>query len=178
MAAVCPAAGIDIGKTAPDLPLTALNGTPLRLASLQKAPVTVLLFLSAQCPVSNGYVSRLNALAAEFAGRAAFVGINSNHNETAEQARVHAVDYALAFSVYKDNGNLAADTLGIGGTPEAAVLDRQNRLQYRGRIDDSPKVPRVKREDLRLAIEAVLAGRPAPFAETSAFGCSIKRAPK
>jgi hypothetical protein len=34
----------------------------------------------------------------------------------------------------------------------------------------------VKQRDLRAALDAVLAGRAVPVAETRAFGCSIKRA--
>jgi thiol-disulfide isomerase/thioredoxin len=158
-----------------ELSLTALDGAPQSLRSLQKTPVTVLVFLSAQCPVSNEYVGRLNALANEYAGQATFLGVNANHNESVEQARQHATEYRLAFPVYKDPGNAAADEFGATVTPEAIVLDGENRVRYRGRIDDSQKPARVKRSDLRLAVEAALAGRAAPNEEARAFGCTIKR---
>ena len=166
-------AALSIGGRVSDLKLTALDGAPRAIAP---APATVLIFLSAQCPVSNEYVPRLNALAREYEGRATVLGVNSNRNESLDDARKHAAEYRLAFPVYKDPGNVLADLLGVTVTPQAVVLDSQRRLQYRGRIDDSQKLARVTRSDLRLALGAVLTGRPAPASETKAFGCTIKRA--
>lgn len=172
------AAGTPVGDPVPDLTLTALDGARRTLTSLRAAPVTVLVFISAQCPVSNEFVPRLNALAREYAGRVNFLGVNSNRNEPPEEVRKHAAEYQLAFLVYRDPGNVAADVLGISTTPQAVVLDGRRRLQYRGRIDDSQKIARVTRPDLRLAMDAVLAGRPVPAAETKTFGCTIQRVHK
>ncbi len=161
-----------------ELTLASLDGASHTLASLQSAPVTVLVFLSAECPVSNEYVPRLNALARDYQGKVNFFGVNSNWNESPTQVRKHASEYQLGFPVYKDPNNAVADALGITWTPQAVVLDRGQKLQYRGRIDDSQKIARVTRSDLRAAMDAVLAGRPAPAAETQAFGCTLKRVQK
>jgi len=155
--------------------LTALDGARVALSSVQKTPVTVLLFLSAQCPVSNHYIGRANALARAYAGRVTFLGVNSNRNEPLEQIRQHAADYRLAFSVYQDPGNQVADLLEASLTPEAVVVGAGRRVIYRGRIDNHENPVRVTRQDLRLAIEAALAGQAAPAADARAFGCTIKR---
>ena len=170
------AAELSIGAQAPDLTLTALDGAPCSLRSLQQAPVTVLIFLSAECPVSNEYVGRMNALARDYTGRVTVLGVNSNRNESADQVRQHAADYRLSFPVYKDPNNVLADLFGITVTPQAVVLDGRQKLRYRGRIDDSQKIVRVTRSDLRLTLDAMLAGRPVEVPETKAFGCTIKRA--
>ena len=80
------------------------------------------------------------------------------------------------FQVLKDNGNVLADKLGAEHTPETFVFDQGGALVYHGRVDDSMKEVGVKQRDLRSALDAVLAGRPVPNAETRAFGCTIKRA--
>ena len=159
-----------------DLSLVSLDGAAVEWRSIQAAPVTAVLFLSAQCPVSNEYVPRLNRLAQDFAGRVNVLGVNSNSNEPLEMIRRHHGDYGLAFPVYQDPNNALADRFGATVTPEAVVVDRQGKVLYRGRIDDQQKAWRVKRSDLRLALETALAGRAAPTAQTKAFGCSIKRA--
>ena len=174
-AGILSAAGISIGSPAPDLNLTAVDGSIHPLRSLEQAPATLLIFLSAECPVSNDYVGRLNAIARDYAGRVTMVGVNSNRNEAAEQVRQHAADYRLAFPVYKDPDNRLADALGISVTPQAVILDSEQRLRYRGRIDDSQRSPRVTRSDARLALDAVVAGKAVSSPETKAFGCSIKR---
>jgi hypothetical protein len=60
-------------------------------------------------------------------------------------------------------------------TPDIFVYDRDRRLAYHGRIDDSWKDPtKVTRRDLAEAIAALLAGqRPSPD-QTPSLGCSIK----
>jgi hypothetical protein len=56
------------------------------------------------------------------------------------------------------------------------LFDRTGTLIYHGRIDDSRDLANVKSQDLRLTLDAVLAGQPVPVANTKAFGCTIKRA--
>lgn len=175
LASALSGAGISIGARAPDQNLTAVDGSVHSLRSLEQAPVTLLIFLSAECPVSNEYVGRMNAIVRDYAGRATVLGVNSNRNETTEQVRQHAADYRLAFPVYKDPDNVLADALGISVTPQAVVFDAEQKLRYRGRIDDSQKSPRVTRSDVRLALDAILAGKPVSTPETKAFGCTIKR---
>ena len=139
LAATVASGAVGIGERAPELGIALPSG------------VKVLVFISAQCPVSNEYVGRVNALAQEYKGRASVVGVNSNRNESVEDMERHAREYGLGFPVYKDRDNVAADALGITVTPQAVVLDALGRLRYRGRIDDSQKIARVKREDLRRA---------------------------
>lgn len=112
LAAAAPGAELGIGSPVPGLTLTWPDGNKTGLRSVQAAPVTVLIFLSSQCPVSNEYVGRRNALARDYAGRVNILGVNSNRNEPPEQVRRHAADYRLAFPVYKDPDNVAADVFG------------------------------------------------------------------
>jgi hypothetical protein len=55
------------------------------------------------------------------------------------------------------------------------VIDSTGTLVYHGQIDDSRNEQRVQQQGLRMALDAVLAGKPVGVAETKAFGCSIKR---
>ena len=67
--------------------------------------------------------------------------------------------------------------LGVTRTPQVVVLDGERKLRYRGRVDSQFSVAGVKpnsgREDLKLAIEDILAGRPVEVAETTVEGCPI-----
>jgi hypothetical protein len=47
---------------------------------------------------------------------------------------------------------------------------------YHGRIDDTRDLAKVKSQDFRAALDAVLAGRPVAVSNTKAFGCTIRRA--
>lgn len=137
--------------------------------------VMVVAFISARCPISNAFNSRLNDLYLEFSKRVEFVVVNSNANESMEVVRRHSVEMGYDFVVYKDIGNAVADLFGAVSTPDTFVVDRKGDLQYHGYIEDSPNPAKSKNRALRLAIEAALVGQPAPIAETHAFGCSIRR---
>ena len=57
------------------------------------------------------------------------------------------------------------------------IFDKDRRLRYNGRIDDSEVKP-PKSSDARNAIEDLLAGRPVAVPKTRVFGCSTKWADK
>ena len=62
--------------------------------------------------------------------------------------------------------------------PNIDVIDKANTLLYHGAIDDARNPARVTTKGLRLALDAVLAGKPVAITETRAFGCTIKRVRK
>ena len=145
-------------------------------ASIQTsaAKATVVVFVSVQCPVSNSYNGRLASLYTDYSSQGVqFAFVNANATESLSDVEAHE---NWPFQVVKDNGSTLADKLGAEHTPEAFVFDRNGTLVYHGRVDDSMQENDVKQRDLRAALDAVLAGRPVPVAETRAFGCSIKRA--
>ena len=106
----------------------------------------------------------------------AVVGINSNVAEDAAAVKSHAAEHSLSFPILKDPGNKIADRLGATKTPEAYVLDANNKLVYHGRIDNSKDASGVNSSELRDALEALLAGKPIERSTAMAFGCTIKRA--
>ena len=87
----------------------------------------------------------------------------------------HAKSVGFVFPVYKDPNNALADRFDAQVTPETYVIDSSGTLVYHGQIDDSRNEKRVQQQALRMALDAVLAGKPLTVAETKAFGCSIKR---
>jgi peroxiredoxin len=106
------------------------------------------------------------------------VVLNANRTEPPAPVRQHASEHAFPFSVYKDENNVVADRFGATVTPETYVIDSTGVLRYHGSIDDSQNLSRVTTQRLRMALDAVLAGKEPIQTETKAFGCSIKRAPK
>lgn len=178
-AAAAPAADLKIGAPAPDFTLpSASEGRMVALKDLlAKNKAVAVIFVATKCPVSNAYNDRMAALGKEYAAKGiAVVGINSNKAELAPEVAAHAKDHGFTFPVVKDEGNKVADAYGAQKTPEVFVISPKGDLVYHGRIDESQDDPKgVKSPDLRNALEAILAGKPVPAAETKAFGCTIKR---
>jgi len=165
-----------IGATIDDFKLPGTDGAERSLKSLTGKNGAVLIFISVQCPVSNAYNERMEQLAQDYRARGVnVIGINSNNTETAAAVKTHASEKHLTFPILKDEGNRIADRLGATKTPEAYVLDPSNKLLYHGRIDNSQKAAGVTANDLREALDEMLAGKPISKTGGVAFGCTIKR---
>lgn len=166
-----------IGSTIEDFTLPDADGAEHSLSTLKGKNGTVLIFVSVQCPVVQDYNERMVALANELKAQGVnVIGINSNVTESPDAIKAHAGQKNLNFPILKDNGNKIADRLGAKVTPEAYFLDGNNKLVYRGRIDNSRNLAQVNVNDLRDAVEATLAGRAVTRTVVNAFGCVIKRA--
>jgi protein-disulfide isomerase len=147
--------------------------------STSAADATVLIFISTQCPISNSYNERMNALHNDYAGKnVQFVFVNANANESPAEVAEHAKANHFKFKVYKDAGNQLADKFGATVTPETFVFDKSGVLQYHGYIDDASNASRVQVRGARKAIDAVLAGKAVEMKEARSFGCTIKRVRK
>ena len=165
-----------IGAVVGDFMLPDVDGTNRTLASLKGKNGTVILFIAVQCPVSNAYNERMEQLAQDFKAKGInVIGINSNVTDDAGAVKAHAVEHKFSFVVLKDPGNKVADSLGAKVTPEAYLLDANNKLVYHGRIDNSKDPAGVNSSELRDAMNLVLAGKPVEKTGAASFGCTIKR---
>lgn len=141
--------------------------------------LTAVFFVATQCPISNDYNARMQALVNEYQSKGiTFVFVNSNDTEPSAEVRQHIVSNKLTFAVYKDPRNGFADLLHAEVTPEVFFFDRTGTVIYHGAIDDSRNAANITKQPLRDAFEAALAGKPAATREHKAFGCTIKRAKK
>jgi peroxiredoxin len=167
-----------LGSQVSDFQVRDLDGQPVAFSAL-KGPLTVVTFIATQCPVSNSYNRRMIDLYKDYASKnVKFIFINANRSEPASEVRDHARRVGFPFAVYKDPGNILADRFDAQVTPEGFVIDSSGTIRYHGSIDDSMEESHVRVRRLRAALDAVLAGKPVPSAETKAFGCTIKRVRK
>ena len=89
--------------------------------------------------------------------------------------KVRAEDKTFPFPyLYDGDEQKAALAYGPVATPHVFVFDAERRLKYEGRVDGREKPGTGRAEDLRSALDAVLAGKPPAPASTKVFGCSVK----
>ena len=177
---LCPDAygqkGFEVGAKIDDFKLTDTSGKEQSFADLKGEKGTVLVFLSAQCPVVKGYNERINQIAADYASKGiSFIGINSNATESLEWVKSDAEKVGYKFPVLIDKGAVLADKLGATVTPEVYFFDTKNVLLYHGAIDNSRNGQSITDNYLRVAFDSSLAGKKIEKNRINAFGCSIKK---
>ena len=167
-----------LGSKVDNFEVKNLDGKAESFAEL-RGPITVVTFISVQCPVSNAYNERMNAVYRDYSAKGVkFIFVNANNSESTGDVAAHAKRVGFAFPVYKDPNNVLADRFDAQVTPESYVIDSQGIIRYHGSIDDQQKESRVRQRRLRAALDEVLAGKDVQAKETKAFGCTIKRVRK
>lgn len=181
-----------IGDPAPDFALPGIDGKTHRLADFAGPDVLMVLFTSNHCPTSHAIEERLKKLRDDFRGRSfGLVAINPNHpdgltidelgygefNDSFAEMKPYAAKNGWDFPyLYDGDKQLIARAYGCLATPHVFILDRERRLRYAGRFDDSrfPQDETVKHADARNALEDLFAGRPVATPLTKPHGCSTK----
>jgi peroxiredoxin len=174
-----------LGTPAPDFALPDADGTIIRLSDLKNVPALLVMFLCNHCP----YVQHVRYCVADIAREyqkkgLAVVAINSNDvtkypADSAPLMKEESKLVGYTFPYLIDETQEVAKSYGAACTPEFYVFDRERRLTYHGRLDGSSPgndVPTTG-EDLRAALDATLAGKPAPAIQNPSIGCNIKWKP-
>jgi thiol-disulfide isomerase/thioredoxin len=164
-------------------PLTASDGRPIDL-NAPKGGVSVVVFLSTECPISSAYSPTLNEIAAAFAGKPfRMVGVCVDPDLPDTDVAAYARDFGLKFPIARDRRGALAARLEARVTPEAFVIDDRGRVRYSGRIDDQFAARRQRNahsstSELRDAVAAVLAGAEVANPHAEAVGCPLPEPPR
>jgi len=178
---------LPLGTPAPDfsLPDPANGNKTVSLSDFDDANALVVAFICNHCPFVKHVQGELASLAREYQDKGvAFVAISSNNVEThpddspekmAEEARQAGYTFPYLYDETQD----VAKAYKAACTPDFFVFDGDQKLFYRGQMDDTR--PDSGRQptgaDLRAALDAALAGEPAPSEQKPSMGCNIKWKP-
>jgi ferredoxin len=171
---------LTLAERAPTFALPGVDGREHTLASYDDADVLVLIQACNHCPYVLAWEGRLIEIQHDYADRGVrLVAFNSNDatrypEDSLEAMIAHAASVGHNFDYLHDADQSLARALGSERTPEVFVFDRDRRLVYHGAIDDNRDDTAVSRRYLRDALDALLAGAPAPVAETPPVGCTVK----
>ncbi len=176
---------LSLGTKAPDFSLVNVDGKTVSLADFEGATALLVIFMCNHCPFVKHVADHLAALATEYMARdVAVVGISSNDvanhpADSPEQMVAEAEARGYTFPYLYDESQKVAHAYRAACTPDFYVFDSDQKLFYRGQMDSSRPdsgIP-VTGEDLRAALDAVLAGQPHPENQQPSLGCNIKWKP-
>jgi peroxiredoxin len=173
---------LPLGTQAPDFSLVNIDGKTVSLADFQGAPALLVVFMCNHCPYVIHVSEQLAQLAKEYQDRGvAVVGINANDaaaypDDSPERMAAEAKDRGYTFPYLYDETQEVAKSYRAACTPDFYVFDKDQKLVYRGQMDGSRPnsgIP-LTGEDLRAALDAVLAEQPVSETQKPSIGCNIK----
>lgn len=170
---------------APDFRLFDTNHNAISLANFSSSPALLVTFISTHCPYTKHILSQFVSIAKAYSAKGlAVIAINSNdplqhtEDEPDNMAKI-AEQMNLPFPYLHDGTQVVAKAYQAACTPDFFLYDKDRRLFYRGRFDDSRPdndIP-VTGEQLLFAINAVLNDEPYPQHQSPSLGCNIKWKP-
>lgn len=171
-----------IGTLAPDFSLLdTVSGQLRNLSELKSGVATVIMFICNHCPYVKHIETALAALVRDYQAKGvSFIGISSNDvknypEDAPDKMRIKAESLGYTFPYLYDETQAVAKAYQAECTPEFYIFDANLLCCYHGRFDESSpgkEVP-VTGNELRQALDALLAGQPIPPAKPS-MGCNIK----
>jgi peroxiredoxin len=174
---------IALGTPAPDFNLKdVVSGGMVSLSSFSEDKAFLAMFICRHCPFVKHVQQELARIGNDYRRKGlGIVAISSNdiqsHPEDApEHLKEMATELGFNFPFVFDETQEVAKAYSAACTPDFFLFDQDRKLVYRGQLDDSrPEsgIP-VTGRDLRLAIEATLAGRPVDDDQAPSIGCNIK----
>jgi thiol-disulfide isomerase/thioredoxin len=172
---------LELGSSAPQFEnLKGTDGKSYSLESFRDKPELVVVFSCNHCPYVQAYEGRMISIQQDYLAKGVqVVAINSNDDKTyPEDSYPEMVKRAKSkgfnFVYVRDADQKAVDAYGAVCTPHVFAFDKDRKLRYRGRIDDSKDPNSVKSPDLRNALDDMIAMRQVKVPDTKPFGCSIK----
>jgi peroxiredoxin len=159
-----------------------VTGRMVRLEDFAGKDALLIMFICRHCPYVKHVQAEIARLGRDYGAKnVGIVAISSNDaaaypDDAPERLREMAEELGFTFPFCYDEAQDVARAYSAVCTPDFFVFDREQRLAYRGQLDNSRRnspIP-VTGADVRAAIDALLAGRPVNPEQRPSIGCNIK----
>jgi len=171
----------DFGRPAPEFSLPGTDGKTYTLRDVRGPNGLLLMFICNHCPYVKAVRDRIIRDAKELkAYGIGTVAISSNDptdypEDSFDNMKRLAAELKLPFPYLYDESQAVAKAYGAVCTPDFFGYNKDLKLQYRGRLDESRKdtVPNARRE-LFEAMKQIAQTGQGPREQVPSIGCSIK----
>ena len=174
---------LELGTTAPDFALTdAVSSKTVRRDDFRGKKGLLVMFICAHCPFVKHIEKELGKFSKDYAAQPiGIVAISANDVATHPAdnpagLKKQAETFGFTFPYLYDESQAVARAYDAACTPDIYLFDDKFKLVYRGQFDSSRpgnNIP-VTGQDLRAALDAVLAGKSVSRDQNPSIGCNIK----
>lgn len=172
---------IQFGIACPDFQLPGVDGKTYQLKDFLNSNPLVIMFICNHCPYVKAIEDRLITLGQDLKKlNINVVGICANDpttytEDSFENLKKRAQDKNYPFVYLHDESQKVAQSFGAICTPDYFVYDQNNKLAYRGRLDDSWKdESKVQKRELYNAVIELSRNQKISAPQIPSMGCSIK----
>ncbi|MEM7726495.1 MAG: thioredoxin family protein [Cyanobacteria bacterium P01_A01_bin.45] len=174
---------LSLGTQAPDFNLPeVVSGKNISLASFSHKKGLLVMFICRHCPFVKHVQTELAKLGNDYSQKdLGIVTISSNDvenypDDSPQSLKQMSQELNFSFPLCYDATQEVAKAYTAACTPDFFLFDSDGKLVYRGQLDDSrPSNDKpVTGNDLRGAIEMLLANQPITGEQIPSIGCNIK----
>ena len=177
---------LPLGTAAPEFQLSdVVSGKTISLDTFNDSKALLIMFICQHCPFVKHVQSELAKIGHDYSQQPlGIVAISANDvanypDDSPEKLKQMAKELNFNFPLCYDESQEVSKAYTAACTPDFFLFDRDNKLVYRGQLDDSrpsTDIP-VTGKDLRRAIDAVLNDQKLDFDQKPSIGCNIKWKP-
>jgi thiol-disulfide isomerase/thioredoxin len=171
----------DLGNACPNFKLSGVDGNEYSLSQFPKGVPLVIMFICNHCPYVKAIEDRLIQLGSDLKQQNVPVIAICSNDESAypedsfDNLKKRAQEKNYSFIYLHDKEQITAKNFGAVCTPDYFVYDKDHKLAYRGRLDDSWKeANKVTKRELYEAVQLLLKNEKAIDDQKASMGCSIK----
>lgn len=174
---------VPLGTIAPEFFLKDTNSNnTYSFADLKGSKGTLVIFMCNHCPFVLHVINEIVMIANDYRVQGlGIIAISSNDVEkypqdSPEMMAEFALQHKIDFPYLYDETQETAKAYDAACTPDFYLFDNQNRLFYRGQLDDSRPgngIP-LSGTGLRNAIDALIYNRTLSEIQKPSIGCNIK----
>jgi peroxiredoxin len=178
-----PSTMLALGTSAPAFSLPdVVSGGTVSLKDFASKKALLVMFICRHCPYVKHVQQEIARIGKDYTDKdVGLVAISANdadtyREDTPQSLKEMAEELDFNFPFLYDESQEVAKAYTAACTPDFFVFDENRELVYRGQLDDSRPgngVP-VTGEDLRSALDAVLADEPVNPDQRPSVGCNIK----
>ncbi len=177
---------LNLGTPAPDFQLPdVVSGQSISLATFAECKALLVMFICQHCPFVKYVQAELANIGRDYQSQSlGIVAISSNDIQShplddPEHLLAMATNLGFTFPVCVDETQEVAKQYSAACTPDYFVFNCDRNLVYRGQLDDSRPSNdlMITGQDLRAALDAVLANQPISPEQKPSIGCNIKWRP-
>jgi peroxiredoxin len=174
---------IPLGTVAPDFKLKDTNSNySLSYTDIKGEKGTLIMFICNHCPFVHHVLEEIVRIANDYSVEGiGIAAISSNDiinypEDSPEKMTEFAFEHKFDFPYLYDETQEIAKAFDAACTPDFFLFDKENRLVYRGQLDDSRPGNSIATNgnDLRGAIDGVLYNRKINPNQKPSIGCNIK----